>query len=69
MLAGEREHQDTRMFPKVLAHYHEDLGSLEQEEICSRLCDAIEQAFNRHPEDLAHFHRVIEHEAEFSIDI
>ncbi|MBY4675840.1 hypothetical protein [Marinobacterium arenosum] len=69
MLAGEHAQRASGIQPQVLAHYHENLGSLEQEEICTRLCDAIEQAFNRHPEDLDHFHRVIEHDPEFAFEI
>jgi hypothetical protein len=57
------------MSPKVLSHYHESLSSCEQSEICARLCDAIEQEFHAHPEDLSHFYRVIEHNKEFSFDI
>ena len=73
MLAGPEpqpgEREDCRMAPAVLAHYHEQLTSMEQQEICSRLCGAIESAFGRHPEDLAHYHHVIEHETPFLVDV
>jgi hypothetical protein len=69
MFAASKEDNTRQMAPQVVSHYHEDLSSCEQAEICARLCDAIEQAFNDHPEDLSHFYRVIEHTKEFSFEI
>ena len=69
MMSGRQGDKESEMSPAVLPHYHEGLQALEREEICASLSGAIEQAFKQHPEDLDHFHHVIEHEREFYFEI
>lgn len=66
--AGEQQ-EDNRMAPAVIGHYHESMNTMEEQEICARLSGAIERAFVAHPEDLLHYHHVLEHEGSLSIDI